>query len=176
MTMSSHQSGRSVTDVWLTPPEWIEALGGASTFDLDPCAAPTAPEPWPTALKHYREQDTDGLTAPWFGRCWVNPPFDNRVVGKWVANLAEHGIGTLLVPARTETAYWRESIWGRASSVLFVGRRPHFHRVDGSRAAANSGVPVALVAYGEDDAAVLVNCGIPGAYVGEWSMSRAGSP
>lgn len=36
MTMSSHQSARSVTDVWLTPPRWIEALGGASTFNLDP--------------------------------------------------------------------------------------------------------------------------------------------
>lgn len=94
------------------------------------------------------------------------------MIGQWVARLAEHGIGTLLLPARTETAYWRESTWGRASSVLFVARRLHFHRVDGSRAPANAGVPIALVAYGEDDAAVLAAAGIPGAYVGEWSMSN----
>jgi hypothetical protein len=44
--------------------------------------------------------------------------------------------------------------------------------VDGGRAAANSGVPIALVAYGEDDAAALAASGIPGAYLGEWTMGK----
>jgi hypothetical protein len=60
--MGSHQSAAMITDEWLTPPEWIEALGGPEGFDLDPCAAPAAPEPWPTALTHYRTPSVGSYT------------------------------------------------------------------------------------------------------------------
>jgi len=43
--LSSHQSARSQSDTWLTPPHVLAALG---PFDLDPCASPS-PQPWPTA-------------------------------------------------------------------------------------------------------------------------------
>ncbi|WP_280940170.1 hypothetical protein [Mesorhizobium sp. WSM1293] len=38
MTIGSHHSARAGTDVWLTPPAILAALGGAESFDLDPCA------------------------------------------------------------------------------------------------------------------------------------------
>jgi hypothetical protein len=49
------------TDVWLTPPHIIQALG---SFDLDPCSPLN--RPWDTAQKHYTIED-DGLTSPWGG-------------------------------------------------------------------------------------------------------------
>lgn len=36
MPMGSHQSAVNKSDVWLTPPHILRALG---EFDLDPCAA-----------------------------------------------------------------------------------------------------------------------------------------
>lgn len=51
-------------------------------------------------------------------------------------------------------------VWGRAAAVLFVRGRPCFHRLDGTKAAANCGAPIALIAYGEDNARILAGCGL----------------
>lgn len=42
-----------------------------------------------------------------------------------------------------------------ADAVCFLKGRPHFHYVTGERAPANSGAPIALVAYGEKNALAL---------------------
>lgn len=44
--------------------------------------------------------------------------------------------------------------------VLFLKGRPHFHRVDGSRASFNSGAPICLVAYGPRNHATLLSSGL----------------
>jgi len=58
-----------------------------------------------------------------------------------------------------------ENVWSKASALLFLKGRLHFHYVDGRRAAANGGAPSVLIAYGEQDAEILKNCGLPGAFV-----------
>lgn len=150
MSLSAHQSPRMGTDVWLTPPEILAALGA---FDLDPCAAPE-PRPWPTAARHIALPD-DGLAAEWSGRVWMNPPF-GREADRWMAKLAQHGDGIALIPARTETAMFYRWVWGAADAVLFLRGRPHFHRPDGTRAPFNSGAPICLVAYGLTNVTALV--------------------
>lgn len=160
MTLSSHQSARMKNDEWLTPPEIVRALGA---FDLDPCAPEAPRRPWDTASRHFSKSQ-DGLTQPWAGRVWLNPPFGREAV-KWLRKLAMHGDGIALVPARTETAMFFEAVWGRADAVLFLKGRPHFHYVDGSRASANSGAPICLIAYGQPNAECLEACGLSGAFV-----------
>lgn len=154
-----HQGGafRS-TDEWLTPPELVSAIG---PFDLDPCS-PGDRRPWDTAAKHYSLED-DGLRKPWKGRVWLNPPYSD--MRRWLARLADHGHGTALIFARTETAVWFDMVWGRASGVLFMRGRLNFHYVNGKRASANSGAPFALIAYGAEDAAILAAAPWPGHYV-----------
>lgn len=137
------------SDTWLTPPEWIKALG---PFDLDPCCPPVMP--WPTATRMLTEAD-NGLATPWAGRVWLNPPFGQQAA-LWLAKMAEYGNGIGLIPARTETAMFYENVWGRASGICFVKGRPHFHRADGSRAPFNSGAPIALVAYGRANTEALI--------------------
>jgi len=149
MSLSGHQSARMKNDEWLTPPEIVKALGH---FDLDPCAPIV--RPWETAARHFTVED-DGLVQPWHGRVWCNPPFGREAV-KWLRRMAAHGNGVALIPARTETAMFYETVWGAADAVLFMQGRPHFHYVDGRRAAANSGAPICLVAYGLDNVAGLV--------------------
>ena len=113
MSMSGHQRPhRGQTDVWLTPPEIIQALG---PFDLDPCAA--VDQPWSTAGKHYTKQD-DGLAQDWDGFVWCNPPFGPEAA-VWLDRLSTHGTGIGLTPARTETRWFVKYVWGRADAVLF---------------------------------------------------------
>lgn len=135
-------------DEWLTPPEIVTALGA---FDLDPCS-PVA-RPWPTAATHLTIED-DGLAHEWAGRVWCNPPFGREAI-KWLRKMAKHGNGIALIPARTETVMFYETVWGVADAVLFIKGRPHFHHVDGLRASFNSGAPICLVAYGAQNVAAL---------------------
>lgn len=162
--MGSHQSARAKTTTWLTPPELIDALG---PFDLDPCAAPS-PRPWPTAARHIELPD-DGLAADWEGHVWLNPPYSFEA-WRWLDKLAAHGDGIALIFARTETAGFVEQVWQKASGVLFLHGRLYFHHADGTRAAANSGAPSCLVAYGQRAAERLVTTDLPGTYV---PLSRA---
>jgi hypothetical protein len=160
-TMGSHQSARAISTTWLTPPEIIGALGH---FDLDPCACPE-PEPWVTASEHWTVGDRS-LLREWQGRVWLNPPFGPKpLVLMFMRRMADHNRGIALLFARTETELFHETVWGRAAAVLFLKGRPHFHRQDGTRAKANSGAPVVLIAYGAGDAERLRTCGLAGAWV-----------
>lgn len=158
--MSGHQRAyRGKSDDWLTPPRILEALG---KFDLDPCCPQKMP--WRTATKMIH-QPADGLAADWQGRVWLNPPYGPEAA-KWLTKLADHGHGTALIFARTETDCWFEQVWYRATAVLFLRGRLHFHNVKGERAPFNSGAPSALVAYGnKGDAEQLYDAAIPGLFL-----------
>lgn len=134
-------------------PEILDKLGA---FDLDPCAP--IKRPWSTAGVHYTMAD-NGLVLPWFGRVWLNPPF-GKEAATWMRKMADHGNGIALIPARTETAMFYESVWGRADAVCFLRGRPHFHYPDGTRAPFNSGAPICLVAYGVKEADALDRSGL----------------
>jgi hypothetical protein len=158
--MGGHQSAAMLKDEWLTPPEILKALG---PFDLDPCAP--IDRPWPMAAEHFTVED-NGLQKPWYGRVWLNPPYGPPpMVGPWLRRMVAHDRGTLLTFARTETELFFETIWPRASAILFLHGRLYFHHVDGRRAAANAGAPSVLIAYGKQDAAILKACCIPGQFV-----------
>ena len=161
MTLGSHQTSIGKTQVHITPRWIIERLG---PFVMDPAAA--SPRPWDCARINYTERD-NGLRQQWFGRTWLNPPFDRYQVERWIRRLAEHGHGTALLHARTE-AGWFEPVWERASGILFMADRLHFHRPDGARQRANSGAPPVLVSFGAYDLSRLRDSGIAGALVTEW--------
>jgi hypothetical protein len=168
--MGAHQSHRMVSDVWLTPPEIIDALG---PFDLDPCAAP-CPRPWPTALQHIALPE-NGLMARWHGFVWCNPPY-GRETDRWLARLDEHGNGLALIFARTETASFFRRVWRAQnfSGALFLEGRLHFHRANGDRAALNAGAPSVLIAYGAEAAARLSRSNLPGAFISQCAIIGGG--
>lgn len=153
-----HESAISQTDTWLTPPALIRALGN---FDLDPCTPPYMP--WATAAHRYTILE-DGLRQDWFGRVWLNPPY-GKVIASWLHKLAEHGNGIALVFARTETEWFRRTIWERGDGILFLHGRVKFLKPDGTTARSNGGAPSCLIAYGEKNLQRLEAVPIPGQFL-----------
>lgn len=149
--MKHHHACVGKNDEWLTPPEIIRSLGA---FDLDPCTPSV--RPWDTAATHF-SLPMDGLTAKWFGRVWLNPPFNRYARPKWMEKMAQHGNGMMLVPAATETDAFESFVWQHATAVCFLSGRPHFHFVDGARAKFNSGTAICIAAYGYDNRLALEN-------------------
>lgn len=150
-------------DEWITPRFVLDALG---PFDLDPCAAED--QPWRTATTQWTVND-DGLSRPWAGSVWLNPPY-GKATGTWLSRLKAHGDGVALIFARTETTMFVKEAWGGADSMLFLHGRLWFHHVDGQRARANSGAPSVLLAYGESASCRLRTCGLAGSLVPSWEM------
>ena len=153
-SMGSHQSASMKSDEWLTPRWILDALG---EFDLDPCSP--VKRPWPTAKHHFTKKD-DGLSLIWHGRVWLNPPFGQEWP-KWAQKMLDHGRGgIMLIPARTETAAFFNYVWAKATAILFVRTRPYFCHVDGTKGKLNSGAPICLIAYGEENARSLYKSGL----------------
>jgi DNA N-6-adenine-methyltransferase (Dam) len=116
-------------------------------FDLDPCA-PRRSRARVPARVHLIEED-DGLSVPWHGTVFVNPPY-GRTLSAWVAKAhAEVQSGqakttVVLLPARPDTKYWHEHVAGRAA-VYFLRGRLRFG--DGKQSAP---FPSALAIWGAD--------------------------
>lgn len=140
------------TDTWLTPPWILSALG---EFDLDPCAHPANP----TAKTRIFPPE-DGLSKEWFGRVWLNPPY-GRHVRAWLEKLSEHGQGTALVFARTDTS-WFQKVISRASAAAFLEKRVRFMRPDLSVSGYHATTGSVLLAFGDRDAEILMNANLSG--------------
>lgn len=97
------------------------------------------------ARVRYTAED-DGLSLPWHGAAYVNPPY-GRTLSAWVEKARrEHDEGNaravvLLIPARTDTAYWHDHV--ASATAWFLRGRLKFN--DGPQAAP---FPSALVVWG----------------------------
>ena len=100
------------TDDYYTPPYIFEALG--LHFDLD-VAAPVGGISWiPT--KRYLTVADDGLTTPWDGLVWMNPPYS--APNDWVYKFIDHKNGICLVP--TSKANWFKYLWENSDGALVL--------------------------------------------------------
>jgi hypothetical protein len=79
--------------------------------------------------------------------------------------LADHPDGgTAFLFARTETRVFFETVWERATALLFLRRRVSFLRPD-LTTAAPANAPSVLIAYGERDALLLKSSGLDGRFL-----------
>lgn len=171
-----HKAFRGRTDEWLTPELLIRALtqrveeNTYDEFDLDPCSPIV--RPWPTALKHLTIND-DGLKTPWPEKLdvYLNPPYGPDTA-KWLEKLANHGYGTALIFARTETEAFFRWVWRRADALFFLKGRLTFCHVDGSPGHTNSGGPSVLVAYGKKSVDRLIRLNKTNRFVGQFIPLR----
>ena len=111
-------------DGWYTPP-WIFDAAGL-VFDLD-VAAPVDPSRRTCPARRYLTPAEDGLSQPWEGLVWMNPPYSR--VTPWADRFARHRCGLALVPTVKEV-YWLGTLLRCADAVTLIGA--HFGRPDGS--------------------------------------------
>lgn len=110
----------SKTDLWETPQTFFDKLNQEFGFTLDACAVPDNAK-----CERYYTPEQDGLSQPWDGVVWCNPPY-GREVGKWVRRglmASENGaIVVMLLPARTDTKWFHDYIYGKAEIRFVRGR------------------------------------------------------
>ena len=116
------------TDDYYTP-RWIFDAAGLM-FDMD-VAAPIDPDRRTCPSRRYLTPVEDGLSHPWQGLVWMNPPYSGP--GRWVERFAVHGCGLALLPAARDTR-WLGVLLGCADALTLVSL--HFHKPDGSIASA----------------------------------------
>jgi hypothetical protein len=125
MNSSFVGSSKTGKTEWLTPKSITDALG---PFDLDPCSPIN--RPWDVAKTHLTIAN-DGLHAEWFGRVWINPPFDK--IDYAFDKAALHGNALGICYASTETQWFDRAIWQKAYGLLFLKGRMAFYHVDGKK-------------------------------------------
>jgi transcriptional regulator with XRE-family HTH domain len=104
-----HAGNSSTSETWTTPKELLEPLYSVfGVFDLDPCSPTSNSRTAPVRAKVHYTEDDDGLSLPWFGTVFMNPPY-GRSLSRWTAKASaevEQGntevvIG--LLPARPDS-------------------------------------------------------------------------
>lgn len=111
----------SATDEWATPQDFFDRLNSEFHFTLDVCATPENAK-----CARYFTRAQDGLKQDWTGETvWCNPPY-GRVIGNWVRRCCEFsaggGIAVMLVPARTDTRWFHDWVYGKAEIRFVRGR------------------------------------------------------
>lgn len=110
----------SNTPEWATPQSFFDALNREFSFTLDPCSTHENAK----CEKHYTKED-DGLSKNWGGEVvFCNPPY-GRELPKWVKKCYEescHADVVMLIPARTDTRWFWDYIYGKAEIRFIKGR------------------------------------------------------
>ena len=114
---------------WYTPAKYINAardvMGG---IDLDPASSALANETVQATM--YFDQRMDGLTQPWVGRVWLNPPY-GAGSGKFTTKLVEEQeagrvtAAVLLLNAYGFDSEWFQPLW--AFPICFTDHRILFY-------------------------------------------------
>ena len=120
--MNTNVMFSSSKDDWSTPQDFFDKLDSKYNFTLDPCANDANHK-----CKKYYTKNDNGLSRNWGGeRCFVNPPY-GKEIGKWVKKCYEESkrdntLVVMLIPARTDTRYFHDYIYGKAEIQFIKGR------------------------------------------------------
>lgn len=101
----------SKSDHWFTPPDFYAALNQEFGFTFDPCPL---------------ESREDGLKRDWHGRVFCNPPYSKigAFIKKalWHLHTKEVELAVFLIPARTDTRWFHDFLYGKAEIRFCRGR------------------------------------------------------
>ena len=115
---------------WETPVAVFRQLDLEFGFETDVCA--TAEN---AKCGHYFSPEQDGLSLPWRGICWMNPPYGSALpvwMAKAYNSSLEGATVVCLVPARPDTRWWHE--FAMRGEIRLIRGRLRFGR-------ARSGAP-----------------------------------
>jgi DNA N-6-adenine-methyltransferase (Dam) len=116
---SRHFNG---TDALSSSPEWFTPLPVFTAmgvlFDMDVASPGRQFVDWIPARIHLTKAE-DGLTTPWQGFVWCNPPYGLRNgMQKWIDKFVEHGNGVIMLPGYTYTRWFHDLVM-KVDCILF---------------------------------------------------------
>ncbi|HEX3861312.1 MAG TPA: DNA N-6-adenine-methyltransferase [Stellaceae bacterium] len=113
------------TDEWATPHDFFDKTAAEfGGFDLDVCATDDNHK-----CEQYYTIDNSGLDNPWAAKNWCNPPYS--AIKAWVLKARREqlrgNMTAMLIPARTDTVIFHESIYNQSNvEVRFIKGRLKF--------------------------------------------------
>ena len=108
------------SDEWETPPELFAKLHREFQFTSDVAALP-----YNTKCQHYFTPGANALLQKWQGVYWLNPPY-GAALRHWLKKAYESARDgatvVCLLPARTDTHWWRDYVLPHAEIRFLRGR------------------------------------------------------
>ena len=136
-----HVSHNAGNNEWYTPPEFIAAARKVlSRIDIDPASSEVANRVVGATTFYTKEEN--GLSYPWIGNVWMNPPYASPLISAFASKLCEEYDNEniegaiVLVNNATETK-WFQQMAIRAASICFPEKRIRFLDEEG-----NPGAPL----------------------------------
>lgn len=119
--MNTNVMFSSKSEMWSTPQDFFDKLDREFCFTLDSCA--TAEN---AKCEKFFSPEDDGLSKPWSGVVWCNPPYC-RQTGKWVKKAYEESKSNgstvvMLLPCRPDVSWFHDYILGKAEIRFVRGR------------------------------------------------------
>lgn len=137
----------SIRHDWETPRPFFDRVNAQFGFNLD--AAASADN---ALCPCYFTAEDDALVQEWRGCVWCNPPYGYGVV-RWVKKAYEESergnLVVMLIPARTETAWWHDYAM-KAKEIRLIRGRLMFGSPDAPAHGHNAPFPSALLIFDRD--------------------------
>jgi hypothetical protein len=134
---------------WYTPSQFIKlARHTMGSIDLDPASCDKAQKT--VRAGTYYTLETDGLSQPWFGNVFLNPPYSKHLINKFIDKLFDElpNINQVIVltDSRTDTRWFRR-LRESLTTCLTHGR---IYFIDESGAPGTPKIGSALFYYGHN--------------------------
>ena len=131
LAKGAHVSNNSGENEWYTPPQYIESARKVmGRIDLDPSSTKAANQI--IKAKRFYDVEMDGLVQPWKGCIWMNPPYSQPEIWKFIDKLEteQYEQAIILVNNATETK-WGQKLLSLSAAVCFHTGRIRFVSPDG---------------------------------------------
>jgi phage N-6-adenine-methyltransferase len=127
---ANHRAKGTGQNEWHTPEEYLSAARWVlGTIDLDPASSEVAQHH--VCAETYYTKAEDGLSKPWAGSVWLNPPYSQPLISQFTERLvAEYTAGNvpqtiMLTHNYTDTA-WFHGAEKAATLICFTRGRINF--------------------------------------------------
>ena len=121
------------------------------------------------SAEYFYTKEDDGLSQEWFGRIWLNPPYDQPLISHFVKKMAQHGNGIALLYNRCDNKLFRDVVFPTMDSIFFINGRIRFFRPDGT-IGGSPGCGSILVAWGQQNTEFIMKSDLEGTLLKPYAL------